>query len=326
MGLGGHLTWTAVARAIAKERQLPVLPIENNSICSDTQTIFKNPQQDYTKKLIHSWPRPGKLSQKPSSTPTLLNTNHLCVSFPLTKNFFGKTTCYLHAVDHINLQVKEGETLGIAGQSGSGKSTLAMAILRLIKSDGSITLNGQAFDKLNSSALRKSRKDIQVVFQDPFASLNPKMTIFQILEEGLKAHNIANTTEQKQQLIHQTLEQVGLNATMTHRYPHEFSGGQRQRIAIARALILKPKLIILDEPTSALDVVLQLQIIKLLKQLQTDHKIAYIFISHDLRVLRAMCHRIAILHHGKIVEENVTKTLFASPQHHYTKELLDAVS
>lgn len=288
-----------------------------------TKELFTNPQHKYTKKLLSSEPKGYAKTILENANP-LLNTEQLNVRFALKKNFFGTTIKELLAVNNVSLELKQGETLGIAGESGSGKSTLAFAILRLVKSSGTIQFLSHHLDQLSSGQMRPIRKDVQIVFQDPFASLNPRMSIGQIIEEGLLAHHIGKNQKQREALIAATLEEVGLTPDMIHRFPHEFSGGQRQRVAIARALVLKPKLIIFDEPTSALDIILQIQIITLLKKLQQEHKLSYIFISHDLRTIRAMSHRIMIMKDGKIVEMNKTKLLFAKPKTKYTKELIKA--
>jgi microcin C transport system ATP-binding protein len=288
-----------------------------------TANLFATPQHAYTKKLLSSEPQ-GTPAPIPSDTPIILTTEKLVVNFTLKKNFFGKVTQSICAVNQVTLSLKQGETLGIAGESGSGKSTLAFALLRLIHSNGPITLLSQRLDLLKGKSLRPLRKDMQIIFQDPFSSLNPRMSISQIIEEGLLAHHMGASILERRQYVQEALVEVGLEPEMANRYPHEFSGGQRQRVAIARAIVLKPKLIIFDEPTSALDVVLQLQIIELLRKLQLSHQLSYIFISHDLRVIRTLSHRIMIMKDGHVVETGKTEDIFTKPQTDYTKELISA--
>jgi microcin C transport system ATP-binding protein len=229
----------------------------------------------------------------------------------------------LRAVDGISLSIQRGKTLGIVGESGSGKSTLGQAILRLIESEGSIRFQGQALDHLSHKELRPWRKQMQIVFQDPFGSLSPRMSVQQIISEGLEVHSPSSAEACEAQVI-QALKEVGLDPQSRHRYPHEFSGGQRQRIAIARALVLKPALILLDEPTSALDRTVQKQVVTLLRQLQEKHGLTYLFISHDLAVVRALAHDMIVIKDGKVVEQGPSQDVFDAPQHPYTRELLAA--
>lgn len=289
----------------------------------NTADIFKNPQHEYTKHLLSSAPK-GQAVDIDVAANIALSTSDLQVSFPIRRNFFGRAIEFVEALKPSKIQVKCGETLGIVGESGSGKSTMAMAILRLITSKGCVVFDGQQIDKFSKKQMRPLRRDIQIVFQDPFASLNPRMTIQQIIEEGLNAHNIGASQNEKRTLIVKSLEDVGLHENMLGRYPHEFSGGQRQRVAIARALVLSPKLIILDEPTSALDLSVQAQIIDLLKSLQKHRKISYIFISHDLRVIKAISHRIIVMKQGAIIEQGDCNDIFNNPDNDYTKELIAA--
>ena len=289
----------------------------------DTDTLFRSPSHSYTKRLLNSRPH-GSAVALPKSSHEILSTQNLSVSFSLKKNFFGRSVQMFQAVDNINLRIASTQTLGIVGESGSGKSTLALAILRLLASKGKINFLNKEINNLSYQQLRLLRKDMQIVFQDPFASLNPRMTIAQIITEGMHTHNILNKASDYQDQLVAILKEVGLETESMDRYPHEFSGGQRQRIAIARALILKPKLMILDEPTSALDLSVQSQILELLKQLQKKYQLAYIFISHDLAVIKSISHSILVLKEGKMVEYADTETLFSSPQHQYTKELIDA--
>lgn len=290
-----------------------------------TKKILNKPSHPYTKKLLSSYPS-GSLKKIGKDASELLSVENLSVDFPLEKNFFGQPKRFLHAVKNVSLSLKQGETLGVVGESGSGKSTLAMAILRLIQSNGDIAFNNVFLQPLRGDNLRAMRKEMQVVFQDPFASLNPRMTVGEIIGEGLSVHFPSLTREEKENRIKKVLKEVMLDEDMAERYPHEFSGGQRQRIAIARAIILEPKLIIFDEPTSALDITTQSLIISLLKKLQEKHKLSYIFISHDLRVVKAVSHRILILRHGEVIESANTDDIFCEPQTEYTQMLIQAAS
>lgn len=285
--------------------------------------VFSKPQHPYTQSLLSS-----ELEEVEAVIPdhpaTVINAEHIRVSFPTSHSFFGRKKSFLHAVDDVSFLLKEGQTLGIVGESGSGKTTLAMAVLRLIKSTGTIIFNGTPLHPLHHKSLRPYRKEMQVVFQDPFASLNPRMSVTQIIEEGLKAHNIGGNAAGRLRMIDKVLEEVGIDLAMRNRYPHEFSGGQRQRISIARALVMQPKFIVLDEPTSALDLTVQKQIIELLRKLQKEYNLSLIFISHDLRVIRAISHHVLVMKHGKIVERGETHKIFSHPQEEYTKALLQA--
>lgn len=288
-----------------------------------TTKIFKTPTDSYTKALLAAEP---KGSPKPISkdAPSLLEVEHITVGFPIRKGIFRKVIGEFCAVDDVSFSIREGETLGIVGESGSGKTTLAMALLRLQPCQGQIKLLGTDLHDLSARALRPHRREMQVVFQDPYGSLSPRMSISQIIGEGVKLHGLAQNKEELNHQVEVALQEVGLNPDVRDRYPHEFSGGQRQRIAIARALVLRPKLLVLDEPTSALDRAVQKEIIELLRGLQHTYKLAYIFISHDLKVVRAMSHRIYVMLNGKVVEQGDTETIFNRPQHLYTKNLLDA--
>ena len=239
------------------------------------------------------------------------------------RTYFDTDRGLFKAVDGISLQLQRGQTLGVGGESGSGKSTLGLAILRLISSRGRIEFAGQPLQDLNQKQLRPWRKQIQVVFQDPFGSLSPRMSVSDIIGEGLRIHHMGSPAEQEQIII-QALQDVRLDPESRHRYPHEFSGGQRQRIAIARALVLKPQLILLDEPTSALDRSVQCQVVDLLRELQLKYNLTYIFISHDLAVVKAMSHQLMVMHKGQVVEQGEAKQVFGSPQHPYTQQLLAA--
>lgn len=287
-------------------------------------SLFDTPQHAYTKKLLSAVPS-GFAPDLPEDAVDLLETSNIHVQFPIgRKGVLGRPERYLDAVDQISLTLKQGETLGIVGESGSGKTTLAMAILRLLKSSGDIRFAGQDVRKYAGADLRKLRRDMQVVFQDPFGSLSPRMSIAQIVGEGLEIHEPDLTPEEREARIAEALHEVDLPHNAMDRYPHEFSGGQRQRISIARALVLKPRFIVLDEPTSALDMSVQAQIVELLRDLQARHKMAYLFISHDLRVVRAVSHRVMVMQGGKLVESGAAGDVFDNPQQPYTKALLAA--
>jgi microcin C transport system ATP-binding protein len=292
-----------------------------------TETIFAMPQDPYTIHLLNSVPK-GEPEPK-GDRKGLLTISDLQCHFPIKAGFFKRTIGTIKAVDGVSLTIRKGTTYGVVGESGSGKSTLGMCILRLTECQGKILYsggNGTAKDLVSQSraALRPLRKELQVVFQDPFSSLSPRLNIEQIISEGLKVHNIGKDKKERQRLVYKTLQEVGLDEDMAGRYPHEFSGGQRQRIAIARAIALQPKFIMLDEPTSALDMTIQAQIIALLQDLQKRYGITYLFVSHDLRVIRAMADEVAVMQNGKIVESGPSADLFNNPQHPYTKSLFAA--
>ncbi|WP_033070485.1 ABC transporter ATP-binding protein [Thalassospira australica] len=290
----------------------------------DGRKLFDNPKHAYTKKLLSAVPG-GEAPKLPANATGLLETSNIQVQFPIgRKGILGRPDHYLNAVDQISLTLKQGETLGIVGESGSGKTTLAMAILRLLKSSGDISFDGQDIRGFSGADLRKLRRDMQVVFQDPFGSLSPRMSIAQIVGEGLEIHEPSLTKAEREARIAEALSEVDLPQNAMDRYPHEFSGGQRQRISIARALVLKPRFIVLDEPTSALDMSVQAQIVDLLRDLQARHKMAYLFISHDLRVVRALSHRVMVMKGGKLVESGAAADVFDNPQQPYTKALLAA--
>jgi len=285
------------------------------------EQLFRAPQHPYTRELIGAEPS-GEPVANPVGAP-LLEVADLRVWFPIKKGLLRRTVDYVKAVDGINFSLPQGQTLGIVGESGCGKSTLGLAILRLIGSQGSIRFKGQALDGLPQQAIRPLRRQMQMVFQDPFGSLSPRMSVGQIVGEGLDIHKIGSVAEQEQAII-AALEEVGLDPQTRHRYPHEFSGGQRQRIAIARALVLKPALILLDEPTSALDRTVQRQVVELLRRLQTKYNLTYLFISHDLAVVRAISHQLLVINQGQVVEQGPANAIFAAPQHPYTQQLLEA--
>jgi microcin C transport system ATP-binding protein len=288
-----------------------------------TKDIFDHPKHAYTKHLIASEPKGSPPPANPNAK-VILKTEDLRVWFPIKRGFLRRTVGHIKAVDGIDLEVKEGQTLAVVGESGSGKTTLGLALLRLISSEGPIVYLGNRIDGLDSKRMRPYRRDLQIVFQDPYGSLSPRMSIGQIIEEGLTIQNPGLTRDERGERVTNALKEVGLDASFAHRYPHEFSGGQRQRIAIARALVLEPKFLILDEPTSALDVSVQAQIVDLLRDLQRRHKLAYLFISHDLKVVRALANSIIVLRHGKVVEQGTARSVFSKPKTDYTKALLAA--
>ncbi len=288
---------------------------------ADCEQLFCQPQHPYTCELLSAEPR-GEPATNPAGAP-LLEVEDLKVWFPIRKGLLRRTVDHVKAVDGINFSLPQGQTLGIVGESGSGKSTLGLAILRLIGSQGEIRFEGQSLNCLSQQQVRPLRREMQVVFQDPFGSLSPRMCVSEIVGEGLRIHKIGTPAEQEQAII-AALKEVGLDPQTRHRYPHEFSGGQRQRIAIARALVLKPALILLDEPTSALDRTVQRQVVELLRSLQIKYNLTYLFISHDLSVVRALAHDLIVVKDGKVVERGSTCAVFDNPQHPYTRELLAA--
>lgn len=289
-----------------------------------TASVLKNPQHPYTKHLIDSEPS-GHPSPVPKSALSILKTKDIQVTFKgQKKSWISRGSNDVLAVDGISLSLMAGETVGIVGESGSGKSTLAYAILRLVDSKGLINFCGTEIQGLSRRTIRPLRPQMQVIFQDPFSSLNPRLSVGQIVAEGLEIHQKHLDKKTIDSQVQTILQEVGLPIDARNRYPHEFSGGQRQRIAIARALILKPKLLILDEPTSALDRSIQAEMIDLLRSLQTRYQLAYLFISHDLKVVRAMSHRIIVMKQGRIVEEGETEKIFIKPQSSYTKSLIQA--
>jgi microcin C transport system ATP-binding protein len=288
---------------------------------AECQTLFAQPHHPYSRLLIDA---------EPSGRPVpvmfdqfLLTVDDLRVWFPLPKPLFSREREYIKAVDGVSFDLLKGKTLGIVGESGSGKSTLGQAILRLIDCQGSVRYAGTQLTLLSQDAMRPLRRQLQVVFQDPFGSLSPRMSVEQIIAEGLLTHAIGTPAEREQAVI-RVLQEVGLDPETRHRYPHEFSGGQRQRIAIARALVLEPALILLDEPTSALDRTVQKQIIELLRSLQVRHGLTYLFISHDLAVVQALAHDLIVIRNGRVVEQGPARRIFAAPEHPYTQELLKA--
>jgi len=288
----------------------------------DTASVFRAPARTYTQQLIAAEPQPRSRSI-PENAPVVLQGKKIQVWFPIKKGVLRKTVDYIKATDDVNLSIRAGETVGVVGESGSGKTSLALALLRLISSRGEIELLGRPLQGLRQQSLKPLRRQMQVVFQDPFGSLSPRLSVGQIVAEGLVAHNIGNETEQQEKVIH-ALEEVGLDPSTRHRYPHEFSGGQRQRIALARAMIMQPEVLVLDEPTSALDRSVQAQMINLLQKLQHDHALAYLFISHDLKVIRALSDQIIVMRQGKVVEQGDAETILDNPTHPYTQALMSA--
>ena len=284
--------------------------------------IFANPQHPYTRKLLEAEPK-GLAEPFTEDAPQIVATRDLKVWFPIKRGWLRRTVGHVKAVNGATLNVRAGETLGIVGESGSGKTTLALAIMRLIESEGPILFMGQEIADQQGRGLRRLRRDMQIVFQDPYGSLSPRMTVEQIIAEGLGVHGI-EAGQDPRALVSDMMAEVGLDPAMMHRYPHEFSGGQRQRIAIARAMILKPRLVVLDEPTSALDMTVQVQIVELLRRFQRKQGLAYLFISHDLRVVRAMSHQILVMRAGEVVEQGPTAQVFAAPQNDYTRGLMAA--
>ena len=289
----------------------------------ETKTIFAGAQHAYTKMLLAAEPKGNPPPQK-AEAETLVKTDNLKVWFPIKRGFFRKTIGHIKAVDGISCEVKAGQTLGIVGESGSGKTTLGLAILRLISSQGPIIYRGRRIDGINSKAMRPLRKDMQIVFQDPFGSLSPRMSVLQIVEEGLLIQKPDMPAAERRERVAASLAETGLDPSTMDRYPHEFSGGQRQRIAIARALALDPKFIMLDEPTSALDMSVQAQVVDLLRKLQEKHNLGYLFISHDLKVVRALANEVIVMRNGLVVERGEGKQIFENPQEPYTKALLAA--
>ena len=289
----------------------------------DAKEVFANPQHAYTKMLLTAEPKGAPPPSDPSA-PTVLEARGLKVWFPVKRGFFRKTVGHIKAVDGVDAIVRGGQTLGVVGESGSGKTTLGLALLRLIRSDGPIVYMGKNIDGYNTSMMRPLRKEMQVVFQDPFGSLSPRLSIQQIVEEGLTVQGRDLGYDQRREIVARSLTEVGLDPSTMDRYPHEFSGGQRQRVAIARALALEPKFIMLDEPTSALDMSVQAQIVDLLRELQKKHDLAYLFISHDLKVVRALANEVIVMRNGVTVESGPTAEVFSNPKTDYTKALIAA--
>ena len=284
--------------------------------------VFDHPQHEYTRQLVNAEPkgRPLPVQGEPRQ---IIETDDLKVWFPI-KGWSGRVRDHVKAVDGVTIKLRRGHTLGVVGESGSGKTTLGLALLRVTRSQGEILFDGEPIHLRNTKAMRPLRDKMQIVFQDPFASLSPKMTIRQIVGEGLPIHRPELTRAQREEAVAAIIEEVGLSTAVLDRYPHEFSGGQRQRIAIARAMILRPDLVVLDEPTSALDMSVQGQIVELLRDLQAKHNLTYLFISHDLKVVRTLAHDLLVMRGGKVVEQGPAEEIFENPQSDYTRELLMA--
>jgi microcin C transport system ATP-binding protein len=285
--------------------------------------VFEQPAHPYTRHLISAEPK-GKPIPEDRGAPVVLETKDLKIWFPIRRGLLRKTVDHVKAVDGISLTLRAGQTLGVVGESGSGKTTLGLAILRLISSEGPIAYLGKRIDGLGTRQMRPLRRQMQIVFQDPYGSLSPRLSVSQIIEEGLLILAPELSPEARRERVGQALAEVGLDPAAQDRYPHEFSGGQRQRIAIARAMVLEPKLVMLDEPTSALDMSVQAQIVDLLRDLQRKHSLAYMFISHDLKVVRALSNHVLVLRNGKVVEEGSSDQVFLRPQTDYTKALIAA--
>ena len=289
----------------------------------ETARVFADPRHPYTRALMAAEPK-GDAPLANRAAPTVAATENLRVWFPIRRGFLRRTVGYVKAVDGVSLAVREGETVGVVGESGSGKTTLGLAMLRLIRSEGPIAYCGRAIDGLNSKAMRPLRREMQVVFQDPYGSLCPRMSVVEIVEEGLIAQGTRMSAAERRRVAERALGDTGLDPSTLDRYPHEFSGGQRQRIAIARAMALDPRFVVLDEPTSALDMSIQAQIVDLLRELQKRRSLAYLFISHDLRVVRALASEIIVMRRGKVVESGEARAVFQAPQNDYTRALFAA--
>ena len=287
------------------------------------QDVFEKPKHAYTRHLLAAEPK-GTPPETNMSGPVVVETDNLKVWFPIKRGMLQRTVDHVKAVDGLSMKLRAGETLGVVGESGSGKTTLGLAILRLISSEGPIAYVGKRIDGYDSKAMRPLRKEMQVVFQDPYGSLSPRLTVGQIIEEGLLIQQPELDEDARRMRVGKALKEVGLDPNAQDRYPHEFSGGQRQRIAIARAMVLEPKFVMLDEPTSALDMSVQAQIVDLLRDLQKKRDLAYLFISHDLKVVRALCNNVIVLRNGKVVEEGPAREIFEHPKDDYTKALLAA--
>jgi len=287
-----------------------------------TAEIFANPQHPYTQMLLAAESTGGPLPV-PADAPVVLETEHAKIWFPVHAGLLKRTVGHIKAVNDATLTVRAGETLGVVGESGSGKTTLALAVMRLIRSQGRIIFQGRDIHTLNPRQMRPLRSDMQIVFQDPFGSLSPRMTVADIIAEGLGVHGV-DPGRNRRDMVAEIMTEVGLDPALMDRYPHEFSGGQRQRVAIARAMILRPKLLILDEPTSALDMTVQVQIVQLLRDLQQKYALAYLFISHDLKVVRALSHKVMVMKQGDVVEAGDADAIFDAPQTEYTRALMAA--
>ncbi len=289
----------------------------------EARDVFERPRHTYTRHLLEAEPKGHAVAGDPNA-PLVMTGEHIKVYFPIQKGLLRRTVDHIRAVDDITIEVRESHTLGVVGESGSGKTTLGLALLRLIKSDGPIRFGERDIQGLGFSALRPLRREMQVVFQDPFSSLSPRLSVGQIVEEGLLVHRLGGSYVERRAMISAALVEVGIDPDSQDRYPHEFSGGQRQRIAIARAMVLKPRFVVLDEPTSALDMSVQAQIVDLLRDLQRRHRLAYLFISHDLKVVRTMSDHVIVVRDGKVVEEGSAEQIFEHPRADYTRALIAA--
>ncbi|WP_027039617.1 ABC transporter ATP-binding protein [Mesorhizobium ciceri] len=288
-----------------------------------TKEIFANPQHAYTRHLLAAEPK-GKPPAANADAKPVMTGKDIKVWFPIKQGFFRRTVDNVKAVDGIDVTVRAGQTLGVVGESGSGKTTLGLALARMISSTGMIQFNGRDINQLSFNAMRPLRRELQIVFQDPFGSLSPRMSIAEIIEEGLKIHEPKLSPDERDDKVAAVLKEVGLDPATRNRYPHEFSGGQRQRVAIARAMVLNPRFVMLDEPTSALDMSVQAQVVDLLRSLQAKHDLAYLFISHDLKVIRALANDVIVMRNGRIVEAGPSQQIFENPQTDYTRALISA--
>jgi len=289
----------------------------------EVEQVFTRPEHPYTRELIAAEPKPDPAPLNPAA-PVMLATDDLKVWFPIRRGVLRRTVAHIKAVDGVNIEIRRGETLGVVGESGSGKTTLGLAVLRLISSQGPIVFMGKGLQQLRFKEMRPFRRDMQIVFQDPYGSLSPRMSVSDIIEEGLWVHHPKMPQAERTQRVIRALQDVGLSADSRFRYPHEFSGGQRQRIALARAIVLEPTFLVLDEPTSALDMLIQSQMVDLLRALQKRRDLTYLFISHDLRVVAALASRVVVMRHGKVVEEGAAEELFTRPRTPYTRALFAA--
>ncbi len=290
---------------------------------NETEALFENPTHAYTQHLLAAEPK-GRPDPVPGDAPEIMTAKDIRVWFPIKKGVVKRVVDHIKAVDGIDVQLMAGHTLGVVGESGSGKSTLGRALLRLETSRGEITFEGKDIQSYGWKDMRPLRRQMQIVFQDPFGSMSPRLSVFQVIEEGLLVHGLGETYEERRKLVADVLQEVDLDPETMDRYPHEFSGGQRQRICVARALVLKPKLMVLDEPTSALDMSVQAQIVELLRDLQKKHDLAYIFISHDLKVVRALAHDLIVIRRGEVVEAGPADNVFDAPKEAYTQALMKA--
>jgi len=288
-----------------------------------TREIFDNPQHAYTRHLLAAEPK-GKPPPANENAEPVMRGENIKVWFPIRQGFLRRTVDHVKAVDGVDVTVRAGQTLGVVGESGSGKTTLGLALARMISSEGTIRFDGRDIGRLSFNDMRPLRRELQIVFQDPYGSLSPRMSVAEIIEEGLKIHEPKLTADQRDRRVVDVLDEVGLDPATRFRYPHEFSGGQRQRIAIARAMVLNPRFVMLDEPTSALDMSVQAQVVDLLRTLQAKHDLAYLFISHDLKVVRALANHVIVMRNGRIVEAGPSQQIFENPQTDYTRALISA--